>query len=369
LIESLQSQVFADTVVSQSKGVVSSFRLVKINPPKSQGGFYVVEISANVAKFKVPNDTGKIKLVVLPLKTTQPSFTIGGVQMLASEALGPIRQQIIDSLTQSGRFIVLDRQFSTDIDTELGLIAKGKTDQNDLAKLSQALSADLIWVGTINSLSYEKNVRKLRTSDRDLVSYAGGWSISQRLLNLTTRQLVLSETFKGEFPTILPSTLGPSVNENLSMANVQSEISKKVIDSIMLKTFPISIISLDEKSVVLSQGEGALIEGQRYRVVKLGKQQKDPQTGQSLGNIELDCCDVVINRVTAKLSYGQLENIKGKLEGLDAGTLQIRERLQVKQTLSHASAILEEPMQTKKSNPKIINQAPKQIGEPKDKDW
>lgn len=367
--ESLQSQAFAESIVTQSKGAVSSFKVEKVIPPKENGGAYVIEITAKIAKFKSPADSGKIKIVVMPLKSTQSSFNIGGKQVSAADVLEPIRQQIIDSLTQSGRFTVLDRQSDSEIQAELGMIASGQTNQNDMAKLSQALSADVIWVGTVNSLSYNKNIRKLQTSDRELVSFNGTWSITQRLVNLTTRQVILSDTFKGDFPTISPTTLGASVNENTTVANVQSEIVKKATDSILLKTFPISIVSIDGETVVISQGEGSVTEGARYKVVKLGKEIKDPQTGHSLGNMESDCCEVVINRVTPKLSYGQLENIKVNLEGVDAGVLQIRGKVQSKQASSEKIVPTEEAKKPKNTTASGGVSALKPVEKQKDKDW
>jgi hypothetical protein len=180
---------------------------------------------------------------------------------------------------------------------------------------------------------------------------------------------MLSDTFKGDFPTISPTTLGASVNENTTVANVQSEIVKKATDSIILKTFPISIVSIDGEAVVISQGEGSVTEGTRYKVVKLGKEIKDPQTGQSLGNMESDCCEVVINRVTPKLSYGQLENIKVKLENIDAGVLQIRGKVQNKQLNAEQIATTEEPKKPKNAAVSGSNTAPKPAEKQKDKDW
>jgi hypothetical protein len=51
---------------------------------------------------------------------------------------------------------------------------------------------------------------------------------------------------------------------------------------------------------------------------------KDPQTGESLGRVETPCCEVVVDRVTPKMSYGHLENVQGSLDGASAGALQIR---------------------------------------------
>ena len=367
--ETVQGQAFAEAIVTNSKGVVSAFSVDKVTAPTTNGGTFIVEISAKIAKFKAPADSGKIKIVVAPLKSTQQSFNIGGKSVSASEVLEPIRQKIIDALTQSGRFTVLDRQFDGEIQNELGMITSNQTSQNDMAKLSQALSADIIWVGSVNSLSYDRHARKLQTSDRELVSFSGTWSINQRLINLATRQVMLSDTFNGDFPVVAPTTMGASVDEKTAMTSVQDEVTKKAIDSIMLKTFPISIVSIDGESVVLSQGEGSVVEGIRYKVVKLGKEMKDPQTGQSLGNMENDCCEVVVNRVTPKVSYGQLENIKIKLDGVDPGVLQVRGKVAVKV----ADAVPQPPIVESPSK-STLNKVPDTSNsstpeKPKEKDW
>jgi len=367
--EVVQSNAFAEKIVSQSKGSISSFKVVKVNLPKTNGGSYAVEINARIAKFIKPIDAGKIRIVLAPLKSNQKTFNIGGRQLDTSEVLEPIRQQIIDSLTQSGRFTVLDRQNDSQIQNELELIASGKTNLDDMAKLSQALSADIIWVGSVNALSYDRFVKKLHASDREVVSYSGNWSINQRLLNLTTRQIILSNTFKGDFPLVAPTTLGASINEKTTLNNVQSEVVKKAIESIMGNIFPISIISLEGETVVLSQGEGSLLEGSRYKVVKLGKEMNDPQTGQSLGKIESDCCEVLVSRVAQKMSYGQLENIKVKLEGIDPKTLQLRGMVTQKPILNQSA------QSDTQSKPKINKQLDKSNNVnilpeiKKDKDW
>lgn len=321
----VQSQNFADQIVTQSKGLVSSFRVVKMTAPQKQGEMFAVDIEAQIAKFKAPADSGKIKIVVAPLKSNTATFDIGGVQVPAQEVLGPIRQQIIDALSQTGRFSILDRQFENELQGELDMISSGKTVNTDFAKLGQALSADLVWIGMVNDLSYKKSVRKLQTSDRELVSFAGAWSVSQRMINLTTRQILQSNTLQGTPPPIKPTTLGTSFNPASLMVNIRDEIVKKSTEAILLTTFPISVVEKDGNNVVLSQGGQAVKEGTRYRIYLQGKEIKDPQTGQSLGNMESICCDVTINRVTPNLSYGTLENIKVDLTNAQPGALQIRE--------------------------------------------
>ncbi|WP_215407438.1 CsgG/HfaB family protein [Janthinobacterium sp. JC611] len=364
----MQGQAFAEQIISQSKGVVSSFKVVDVSSPFSKGGLYKVEIEARIAKFKAPADSGKIKIVVAPLRSEQASFNIGGRAVPAQEVLAPIRQQIIDVLSQTGRFSVLDRQFEGELQDELNMITSGNAPSSDLAKLGQALSADLVWVGVVNEFAYQRHARKLQTSDRELVSYAGAWSVSQRMINLATRQILQSTTLRGEPPAIAATTLGSNFNESQTLKNMQAEIVKQATEAILLRTFPISIVERDGDNVVLSQGGNAVAENGRYRVYQQGKEIKDPQTGQSLGNMEKLCCEVRIERVTPNLSYGVLENVKIKLDGIAAGALQVREAAPVEKSVVKAEpAAAAVKTEAKRSAPGAA--AKNAAAEAGDKDW
>lgn len=358
----LQSQVFADQIIAQSKGLISSFKVQKTTPPENGSALFLVDVEVKVAKFKAPADSGKIKIVVAPLRSDKSFFDVGGRQVPAREVLGAVRQQIIDTLSQTGRFTILDREFEGELQGEIDMISSGKAVNTDLAKLGQALTADLVWVGVMNDLSYTKNVRKLQTSDREMVGYSGGWSVSQRLINLATRQMMLANTLQGTPPAIAPTTLGAKFDESATLKNIQGEIVKKAAEAILLRTFPISVVERDGSSVVLSQGGQAFTESERYRIYLQGKEIKDPQTGQSLGNMEVLCCDVVINRVTPNLSYGTLENVKVDLASVQPGALQVREAIStaqvVKSRSSEAPVVSAQSVSTPDSEVPVAARAP-----------
>jgi curli biogenesis system outer membrane secretion channel CsgG len=331
----VHGQAFAERIIAQSQGLITTFKVLKITPPKEPGlvdkvlktapqdsnSIYSVEIEATIAKFKAPEDSNKIKIIVAPLRATRQNFDIGDTPLMANDVTSGIRQQMIDALTQTGRFTVLDREFDDELQDELALIGSGKTENTSFAKLKQALSADLVWVGVVNNMAYAKNVRKSQTSDRELVSYSGGWSVSQRMINLATRQILQSNTLQGQ-------DLSP--DRNTALTNAQNEIVKKAVESIILQTFPISIVERDGNNVILSQGGQTVSENNTYRVYFQGKEIKDPQTGQSLGFMESVCCDVLVKRVTPNLSYGLLENIQIDLVNVQSGALLIREAVEKK---------------------------------------
>jgi curli biogenesis system outer membrane secretion channel CsgG len=382
LSTAVQSRNFAELITSRSGGVVSSFEVLQITPPETSSGSglagllgkkssnnnvgnYSVEIKAQIAQFRAPADAGKIKIVIAPLRSSSSHFNIGGRRIPAQDVLNPVRERMIDALTQSGRFLILDRQFEDEIQNELNMITSGKTNNENIAKLGQALSADLIWIGVVNNLAYERQVRKLQTSDRELVGFSGSWAITQRLINLTTRHVMISNTLSDQFPTIAPTTLGANFNETNLLRDLQENVVKKATEAILLRTFPISIVEIDGTDVVLSQGEGSLKENDRYNVYRLGREIKDPQTGEILGNMESLFGTVVVTRVTPKMAYGRLENTIGALDAIQPGSLQIREAVTAQATKNQPSSNVESTPKPSKPSPKDSNKPP---SKPKDDD-
>ena len=325
--ESLRGSAFAEAVATHSKGTISNFKLVSLVEPTSTGQPYKANIEASIARFTAPADSKRLKIALSQIRFSTNEFDVGGTAVPASKIAGEVRQRLIDALTATGRFSVLDRDFGPEVQSELDLVASGQTSRDEMAKLSQALSADIVWVGTLNDFGYHRHARHLQMAGRDLVSYSGGWSVSQRILNVSTRQIMLSDTLQDELSPTEPTTMDRGVDGAALAAKMESEVVDRTVSSILLRTFPLVVISKDGANVILSQGGQAVKVGSSYALVSLGKELKDPQTGESLGRTETPCCDVVIDRVSSKLAYGHLENVKIDLSSIDPVALQIREEI------------------------------------------
>jgi curli biogenesis system outer membrane secretion channel CsgG len=323
----MRAEGFAEAVRTRSGGVVQNFRIVAMDEPLLPKGKFKASIEAGIAKFVVPAELKKIKLVVAPLRFDRATIPVGDRNVPADEVGAELRQRILDALVNTGRFAVLDREFSPEIQQELDMIASGEAPKAEIAKLSQAVTADVIWTGRINNLAYNRHARQLRTSDRQLVSYSGGWSVSQKMVNVATRQVVTAETLRGEAPATAPTTLGTGVDSTKVLGGMADDLVNQVVASILSRTFPITVVALEGANVVLSQGGQALRAGSRYAMVTMGSEIKDPQTGQSLGRVEAPCCQLVIDRVTPNLSYGHIEGATVSLDNLLPGALQVREQL------------------------------------------
>jgi curli biogenesis system outer membrane secretion channel CsgG len=324
---SLRANAFAEAVSQRSGGVVQNFHVVDIVEPSDKSPRFKADIEANIAKFSAPESMKKVKLVVGSLTFDSPMIAMGDKSMSAAEVSDALHQRIVAALTNTGRFAVLDRDPDPAVQRELDLIASGQAPSAETAKLGQAASADLVWSARVASFAYDRHARKLQTSDRELVSYSGGWTLTEKLVNVATRQVSLSQSLSGEAPATEPTTLGMGVDSNKMLADMSTDLVGQVVASVIQQTFPISVVARDGTSVVLSQGGQAMHEGSRYAVVLLGQELKDPQTGQSLGRSDSPCCDVLIDRVTPNLAYGHLQNVTVKLDALPAGGLQVGQEM------------------------------------------
>jgi curli biogenesis system outer membrane secretion channel CsgG len=326
---SMRGAVFSDGMRQRSGGVIQNFKIVNLVEPPQAGGKFKASIEAGIAKFNAPAELKKIKLAIAPLRFDRSSIPMGDRSMSSSQVGAQLKQRIQDSLAATGRFSIVDRDFSPEIEAELDLISGGSAPRSEMAKLGQTAVADIIWIGKINGLAYNKSVRQLQTSDRQLVSYSGGWSISEKLVNVATRQVIASESLRGSAPSTEPTTLSRGVNSGKVLGGMTDDLVNQVVASILARTFPITVVQIDGINVVLSQGGQGIVKGTRYAVVTMGAEIKDPQTGQSLGRIETPCCEVVVERVTQNLSFGRLENATAGVEKLQPGSLVIREKLKV----------------------------------------
>ena len=257
----------------------------------------------------------------------------------ADEVADAIRAHLSDTLTHTQRFIVLDREFGDELQAEIDHINSGNVRLQDTARVGQQLATDLILIPTIERFEYPRSVRNLRMSDRQVTSYSGGGRITLRLINATTGQVVMSDSFDHQLASTGPSTLPRVVNGRNMAAAMMESLSGQIGTSIVTTLFPVSVVSVDGDQVVLSQGGDTVQAGQRWQAVRLGEELKDPQTGRSLGRSEHPCCTIRIDRVAAQTSYGTIEDgVDAMRGGFRPGQIELRQKLGSKPAAAAAGA-------------------------------
>lgn len=321
----LHASAFQEAIRTRTKGMVTNFKLLK---KEQDDQVWTVTVEAQIAKYKRSESANRVRVAVAMPRIAARTTQIDGQQSSGAEVAQQLRQGLVDALTNSNRFTVLDREFDAELDEELGRLQSGNVAQEDMARLEQELATDLLWVGTLERFEYLRHSKSMRTRDTEIYWFDGGAELSYRLVNVATKQVMYSGSARITLPESEPTTRpDPMLVENM-VKKMREALLGQISHRIIQQMFPVTIVSKNGNSVILSQGDGQIEAGTRYRVVHLGDELKDPQTGQSLGRAETRCCDVLISRVTASTAYGELENISIKVEDqFVPGSLVMREMI------------------------------------------
>jgi len=299
-----------------------------------------VEIEASVERFEEPESASQLRVAVSPLRTDRNSFVIGSRSVGATDVSDQIGSEISQALLDSRRVTILDREFDTEIEKELGRIDDGDWQSSDRLRLGQQLAADFLLVGKIDRFEYRRHSRTMRTSDKELEWYSGGASLTVRLVNVATGQVQFSGSFDVQLPETKPTSLGTSVNTSSIVADMIQSLAAPASQQVVLSLFPITVVDVDGEDIVLSQGGDLVEEGALYEIVLRGKEIKDPQTGTVIGRIEKPCCQILVTTVTPEMSYGILKNSSISDVGavFAPGALQMRGRVEPPQVAAAVSA-------------------------------
>lgn len=354
----VHSGAYAERIVSSSRGAVRSFKVLaseevsqldgerEMHANASSGGwldrsafevnstertysrYWKARVQADVARFEGPKDDGRPSLVVTVPRQAERSYAVGDERVPAAAVAAEIRRRLVEAIAQSQRFVVLEREFSAEMQQEVDFINSDNARSDAVARLGQQLAADLILVPSVERFEYPRAVRQLRMSDRELVSYSGGGRIGLRLLNAATGEVVLARTFDHELPATAPSTLPRVIDGTLVTNELMDALSDQMVRAITGKVFPVSVVALSGRQAVLSQGGQAVRVGEDFEVMVLGLELTDPQTGRSLGRMESPCCRLHVDRVADRTSYGTLTGeLPPELAHFTPGMLELGEPL------------------------------------------
>ncbi|MFX7740033.1 hypothetical protein ABTJ99_22160, partial [Acinetobacter baumannii] len=71
--------------------------------------YWKVKLRAEIAQYQAPDEKGRPKIVVVLPKTLVSTYAVGDSKVASDEVARAVRGRLSDILTQTRRFIVLDR--------------------------------------------------------------------------------------------------------------------------------------------------------------------------------------------------------------------------------------------------------------------
>ncbi len=286
------SEAFAQAVTSQTKGTVREYRIVSSGVDPALGNLTTVDLEVVVAKFKRSAQLNRKRLAVMPFRI-DPSISARNGDIIG-EAFG---QSLITFLTQTRKFALLDRDYLAEQQAELGIVTSGQTPIEELAKLGQMVSADMVLVGTITKAATRKNTISSSITGVSRTTYIGNIGVSYRVIDAATGQIKWADTYASS----TESGAAGGVLTKLSQ-RAAGEIGEKVLNAI----YPVTVAAASGNELVLGQGGRTIEVGQRFKLIMLGQTIQDKHTGESLGAEEIIVGEIEIVSVTPKQSRARV---------------------------------------------------------------
>lgn len=302
--EYLSSEEYKKSVNSATKGIVSSYDVVK--QAKNDSGRWEVTLKVKVAKFKRRKSSNRKRIAVMPFRISSREYLIENKPINKTNTNRIFGQNLVSSLVQSRRFTILDREYIRETLGERELIVDGNTPVEEMARLGQDLVADYILVGTLEDVNFKTSKVKMLSSGRELTSRKGKVEVSYRIIDVDTKQIAFSEfarlRIKESDIRKVDSSLGAKNMESILCMLTADKIGKKILNAI----YPILVVSVSGDNVTLGQGGSGVKRGERYDVFEYGKRIIDPYSKRFIGREEIYTATIEVTRVNPKQSYGKI---------------------------------------------------------------
>ena len=273
-----------------SGGVVQNYRVLKMDPENSH---YVAKVSVTVEVFEPVgiNPDSRRKVAVL-------GFSGDGGN---PHSLGEVfRQKLVNYLTQTRRFAVLDRSNVEAFNDEKSFLQSDNVPITERVKLGQALGADYVIVGKLRNTATRTVDQEIAITGQRQRRFEATGEADYSVLDIATRQVKWAGSIH---------TKAASLDEgpDSGMSALLEQLAALAGDNITQNIYPMRIIKAeDPDDLVINQGGITVTPGERLQAMRLGSDLVDPYTKESLGRKETPIAVIEITRVTAKLSYGKL---------------------------------------------------------------
>ena len=256
-------------------------------------------VTAVVPTYKASQQINRLRLAVLPLKIAPQLAGNSSAINAGHEWMAKLE----DSLVQTRRFAMLDRSYAEQTRAELNQYLSGEFNPAEVARIGQKAGTDYIVTGEVMKYQVQdKSVRNPLTGERIARSSLDS-EISLRVIDVATSQVKFAKTYGSP-----------------------QQASVDIINAI----YPLMAVAVSPMSITIGQGGDALKVGQKFDVFALGRELKDPYTGESLGKQEVLVGQVQIASTQFKTSEARILSGSEQINANFANGLVLRQ-VQVEQ--------------------------------------
>lgn len=290
----------ASVTKMKSAGVIAGYDI--IDEYKSNG-LWNVTIETQVNVYETPGlspDTRR-KLAIVGFRASAANRKRGVPQVF--------QQKLTDSLVQSRRFTVLDREEECLYQREK---ANWKSDDfavAEQAKLGMRLGADYIVTGKILSFTTSSIRKDIKVTGESYFVERVAAQVSYKVIVPATMQVKWSSTVTVDKTYERDS----ATSRGARSARLSNMVSKKISTQLLQAIYPLKVIKVSGNQIYLNMGGVNVKAGQRYNVYHLGERLIDPYTKESLGRTESKIATIKVTEVKTKYAVATVLHQSGNI--------------------------------------------------------
>jgi hypothetical protein len=271
---SSSSRDFQQNVQTYTNGVVSQYEVLETGHSTLTGNI-TVKIRATIPFYAAGPQINRLRLAVVPLTLSDSIRDRASASQFAHSWMSATEE----GLVQSRRFAMLDRSFTEATNNELSQYTNGQFSNSELARLGQKAGTDYLVTGELRTYAInDKSFINPLTGDR-VPRSSTSTEVSLRIIDVATSQVKFAKSYGDSKAAVID-----------------------VIDAI----YPMAIVSVSDGAVVIGAGGDQIKVGDKFRVISLGQELKDPYTNESLGRQETAIGEIEITDVESKMSQARI---------------------------------------------------------------
>ena len=185
----LMSSAFMEQVSTATSGIVEGYNILS-SSEDANTGLVIVELSVRVARYTASKQLDRLRMALGAMRIDN------NVQdrAAAAEFAEDLQDGVIDYLTQTRRFAMIDRQLMADTQAELNFVATANVPTRELARLGNQVGTDYLVVLELRDLFTTVSERKMATTNQVRRKTALTSEVGVRIIDVATSQIKFSGT-------------------------------------------------------------------------------------------------------------------------------------------------------------------------------
>ena len=206
------------------------------------------------------------------------------------------------ALIASRRFNILKRGDDDIFNAEKAFITSDDANRDDVARLGRALGADyIVLVKTERYFSRLNKERLIEATGERLYRSEAGFTFDIEVVEFSSRKV----KWRNRDDVYVAVKRKVSNATNL-LSGYTKRYAKNLALSLVSTIYPARIAQIIGNKAVLNRGEGSISIGQKVDIFLIGEKIVDPQSGESLGAMEVEVANAKVIELKPKFSVLQL---------------------------------------------------------------